>query len=55
MAFKLIQAAEKNWRRLDGHELIPLVRAGTKFENGKRIEREDAMKKNDENSEKVAA
>lgn len=55
MAFKLIQAAEKNWRCLDGHELIPLVRAGTKFEDGKRVEREDTMKNDEKNSEKVAA
>lgn len=55
MAFKLIQAAEKNWRRLDRHELIPLVRAGTKFQDGKQVEREDTLKKDGNDSEKAAA
>ena len=34
MAFKLLHVAEGNWRRLDGAALIPLVRAGVRFENG---------------------
>jgi len=37
MAFKLIQSAEKHWRRLDGQELIPLVRAGVKFVDHSRL------------------
>jgi len=55
MAFKLVQSAEKHWRRLDGHELIPLVRAGTKFEDGKQVEREDAQTKLTNKAGKVAA
>lgn len=42
MAFKLLLAAERNWRRLDGQELLPLVRAGNLFRDGVRVEREDA-------------
>jgi transposase-like protein len=42
MAFKLLLAAERTWRRLDGHELMPLVRAGVRFRDGVRVEREDA-------------
>ena len=40
MVFKLLLAAEKTWRKLNGHELVPLVRAGVKFIDGVRVERE---------------
>jgi transposase-like protein len=39
MAFKLLQQAQARWRRLDGHQLLPLVRAGVKFVDGVRQER----------------
>ena len=42
MAFKLLLAAERTWRRLNGHELLPLVAAGVVFRDGVRVEREDA-------------
>lgn len=42
MAFKLLLAAERTWRRLNGHELMPLVRAGVLFRDGVRVERDDA-------------
>jgi hypothetical protein len=35
--------AQLRWRKLDGAELLPLVRAGVKFVNGKRVERDDAQ------------
>ena len=38
MAFKLLQAAQGHWRKLDGAELVPLVRAGVVFKDGKRVE-----------------
>lgn len=38
MVFKLIQEAERRWRRVDAPELVALVRAGAKFENGKLVE-----------------
>lgn len=31
MIFKLAEAAEKNWRRLDGHNQLPKVILGVKF------------------------
>ena len=34
MVFKLAQAAEKSWRRLDGHHHLPKVIRGIKFTNG---------------------
>jgi putative transposase len=42
MAFKLLLAAERTWRRLNGHELLPLVAAGVVFPDGVRVERDDA-------------
>jgi transposase-like protein len=38
MAFKLLQAAQNHWRKLDGAELVPLVRAGVVFKDGARVE-----------------
>ena len=34
MIFKLAQAAEKSWRRLDGHNQLPKVIEGVKFTDG---------------------
>lgn len=44
MVFKLIEFAEGRWRKIDGHELVALVRAGATFVNGRLVERsgEDA-------------
>jgi putative transposase len=41
MAFKLLEMAQKRWRRLNGAELLPLVREGTMFVDGVRVEREN--------------
>jgi transposase-like protein len=41
MAFKLIEAAQRRWRSVNAPQLVALVRAGAKFENGKLIERPD--------------
>ncbi len=46
MIFKLLEAAEGRWRRLNGYKLVPLVRAGARFVNGELVERSE---------EKVAA
>jgi transposase-like protein len=35
MAFKLITMAERRWRKINSPHLIPLVRIGTKFPDGK--------------------
>jgi len=45
MAFKLLLMAQERWRKLNGAELLPLVRAGVRFEDGKRVEREDTKKR----------
>jgi putative transposase len=39
MAFKLLHAAQCTWRRLDAHDLLPLVRAGVLFKDGLHVER----------------
>lgn len=41
MAFKLLTMAQERWRRLNGAELLPLVRAGVKFTDGVQQERAD--------------
>jgi hypothetical protein len=43
MAYRLLLLAERSWRRLDAHELLPLVRAGVGFKDGVRVEREDGQ------------
>jgi transposase-like protein len=44
MIFKLMEAAEGRWRRLNGHHLVALVRAGAKFRNGELVEGEEEKK-----------
>ena len=41
MAYKLIDAAQNRWRRINGAELVPLVRAGATFIDGRLQERND--------------
>ena len=41
MCFKLIEAAEGRWRRVNAPELVALVRPGAKFVNGRLVERSD--------------
>ncbi|MQB01741.1 MAG: hypothetical protein GEU78_15880, partial [Actinobacteria bacterium] len=49
MAYKLLDAAEDRWRRINGHELVALVRAGATFVDGKLQERsEDHTDQDDE-------
>jgi putative transposase len=38
MIFKLMEAAEGRWRRLNGGHLVALVRAGARFVNGELVE-----------------
>jgi hypothetical protein len=33
MVFKLVESAQARWRAITGAHLVPLVRAGTRFEN----------------------
>ena len=34
MVFKLAEAAQRSWRRLDGHALLPKLILGVKFADG---------------------
>ena len=38
MAYKLLAAAEDRWRKVNGPELVALVRNGARFERGKLVE-----------------
>ncbi len=42
MAYKLLDAAQARWRRINGHELVPLVHAGATFIDGKLQERSES-------------
>jgi putative transposase len=46
MIYKLLEAQEGRWRRLNGYRLVPLVRARARFVGGELVERSE---------EKVAA
>ena len=37
MVFKLVEGAQKTWRRLDGHALLPKLILGVKFTDGLEI------------------
>ncbi|MFF7988112.1 IS256 family transposase [Streptomyces sp. NPDC007901] len=39
MVFKLVESAQVRWRAITGSHLVPLVRAGARFENGILVER----------------
>jgi hypothetical protein len=39
MAYKLIEAAQARWRKVNAAELVALVRAGALFHKGKLLER----------------
>ncbi len=41
MIFKLLEAQEGRWRRLNGYRLVPLVRAGARFVSGELVERNE--------------
>jgi putative transposase len=43
MIFKLVQAAEKSWYRLRGHNQLPKVILGVKFNDGIEVVRSDAQ------------
>jgi hypothetical protein len=36
MVFKLVEATQKNWRRLDDHNQLPKLFLGVKFADGSR-------------------
>ncbi|MFD8308889.1 IS256 family transposase [Streptomyces sp. NPDC059690] len=41
MVFKLVESAQARWRAITGAHLVPLVRAGARFENGQLVERNE--------------
>ena len=43
MVFKLAQAAEKHWRRLDGQSQLPKVILGVKFTDGIEVAKEQVQ------------
>jgi transposase-like protein len=53
MAFKLLEMAAERWRRLNGAELLPLVRAGVRFKDGVQLERDHDAEQ--DTSERAAA
>jgi hypothetical protein len=40
MVFKLVESAQHRWRAVNAPRLVPLVRAGARFERGVLVERE---------------
>ncbi len=56
MAFKLMQSAQRTWRCLDAAQLLPLLRAGVRFVDGKQQERKkEPISKQQLQPRKVAA
>ena len=51
MVFKLVEAAQRPWRRLDGHNQLPKLILGVKFTNGLEV----AAKQTDRQSNAAAA
>jgi putative transposase len=45
MVFKLVEAAQKSWRRLDGHNQLPKIVLGAKFTDGLEIATNDPQPK----------
>lgn len=43
MVFKLVEPAQARWRAVNGSHLVPLVRAGARFERGRLVERPEAV------------
>ena len=43
MIFKLAEAAERSWRRLNGHNQLPKIILGIKFSDGIKVVRSQAQ------------
>jgi putative transposase len=48
MAYKLLDAAQARWRRINGHQLVPLVRTGATFIDGTLRERSESTTDTDD-------
>jgi putative transposase len=55
MAYKLLDSAQARWRRIGGAELVPLVRAGSTFVDGKLQERSTTTEGSDTDQGSAAA
>jgi putative transposase len=55
MVFKLLEAAEQRWRKVNGPRLVALVRAGALFEGGKLVERPEGEVNSEASDGQVAA
>jgi len=55
MVFKLLEAAEQRWRKVNGPKLVALVRAGARFERGQLVERPDEEVNSEASDGQVAA
>ena len=55
MAFKLLEMSQLRWRRLDGAQLLPLVRAGAKFADGVQVDAEKQVTQSTDNQPREAA
>src|SRR5260370_35958892 len=55
MAFKLLDMAQLRWRRLDGAQLLPLVRAGVKVADGVRVDPAKLVTQSTDNQPRKAA
>ncbi|MGH7261953.1 MAG: IS256 family transposase [Nitrospiraceae bacterium] len=53
MAFKLLETAQRTWRRIDAHDLLRLVRAGVVFKDGQLVERTESQ--SEKHTRRVAA
>src|SRR5262247_2612425 len=55
MVFKLLEAAEQRWRKVNGPKLVALVRAGARFERGQLVDRPDEEVNSEASDGQVAA
>ena len=55
MAFKLVEAAQERWRKVNAPHLVPLVRAGARFIDGQLQERSETPKEEPIAEESAAA
>lgn len=53
MAYKLLAMASERWRKLNAAQLLPLVRAGVHFQDGKQVERQ--VEESEKTPEEIAA
>jgi putative transposase len=55
MAFKLLEMVQLRWRRLDGAQLLPVVRAGVRFVDGVQVDAEKHVTQSTVNQPREAA